>query len=405
MRKFVIISETTADLAKAGAIAHEFKEKGKCDIVLVHIGSYENEQLLKLYIKESELPMPDAFITIEELKEMDYFSRVLQGFAQICEKEIPEIVFVVGDHNGALACAIVASKMHFAIARIEAGLRNINRSSENINRILIDHISNHFFTSSDDANHNLKKEGIPEHKIFCVGNVLLDSIVKHIKHTKSLKIQEKLKLKQNNESKSYALLKLEKEDTISNDKLLSGIFSMAEKLSQKLPVVFMTESALMGKKYKQFIRFINHPELITPPDQETTEENIANFHHAFPDHATEVQEIIPCKILLIKHPSYVQSLSLIANAAIVLTDSGELQEETTFLGIPCLTLGESTDRPITSREGTNQIVGTNPIQIANTAFDVLNYAPTHRLVPKYWDGHAASRIMEIIETLQKENML
>lgn len=109
--------------------------------------------------------------------------------------------------------------------------------------------------------------------------------------------------------------------------------------------------------------------------------------------------------MLIKHPSYIQSLSLIANAAIVITDSGELQEETTFLGIPCLTLCESTDRPITSREGTNQIVGTNPVQISNTAFDVLNYAPTHRLVPKYWDGHAATRIMEIIEKLHKENIV
>jgi UDP-N-acetylglucosamine 2-epimerase (non-hydrolysing) len=236
---------------------------------------------------------------------------------------------------------------------------------EEINRILTDQIADLLFTTCEDANTNLKNEGIPDSKIHFVGNVMIDTLLRFIAVSSKSDVLERLSLKENDSIKKYAVLTLHRPSNVDDAATLKGVFRALERLSEEIPIVFPA-----------------HPRTL-----QKIEDNMIG--DSIPD--------IESKIKIMKPIGYLDFLQLMSKAAIVLTDSGGIQEETTVLGIPCLTLRHNTERPITVKEGTNRIVGNDPDKIIQAGLEVLEKGAQRKSIPKYWDGKAAERIVQVIQ--------
>ena len=275
-------------------------------------------------------------------------------FEPVLFEQKPDWVLVVGDVNSTIACALVCSKLGIKIAHVEAGLRSRDRTMpEEINRILTDAISDLLLTTSQDADENLLAEGIAQEKIRFVGNVMIDSLREHLELSTSSNIREGLKLTQG----KYAVVTLHRPSNVDDRTTLSGIMNSLMEIAKDVPVVFPV-----------------HPR---------TRAKIHDF------------EIETDGVTLTEPLGYLDFMRLYSGAKLVLTDSGGLQEETTVLGIPCLTLRENTERPITIEMGTNILVGTNPEKIKAAAFAALDDDSKHETkIPPLWDGKAAGRICD-----------
>jgi UDP-N-acetylglucosamine 2-epimerase (non-hydrolysing) len=272
-------------------------------------------------------------------------------------REQPDWVLVVGDVNSTLACALVCAKLSVKVAHVEAGLRSRDRSMpEEINRLLTDQIADLLLTPSADADENLRAEGIPPERIRLVGNIMIDSLYKHLERSRQSRIKDQLALT----DKSYAVLTLHRPANVDDPVVFGRILAALENISEKLPVVFPV-----------------HPR---------TRKTIAE-----PGLRERVERMKGLR--LIDPLGYLDFLSLYNGARLVLTDSGGIQEETSVLGIPCLTLRESTERPITVTVGTNTIVGTDPHKILAGAFAALNKTARQPVSIPLWDGHTAERIL------------
>jgi len=350
------------------------------DQLLLHTGQHYDEGMSKSFFDDLRLTKPDVYLGVGSGTHAEQTGKIMIEFERVCLQEKPDLVIVVGDVNSTIACALVAAKLCIPIAHIEAGLRSFDRTMpEEINRILTDQISDYLFTTCEDANQNLIKEGIPENKIFFVGNVIIDTLLSHIEIAKNSNILEKLGLRKNNKIKKYGVLTLHRPSNVDNPKILRGILNALNELTREIPVIFPAHP----RTIKQ-IRNFKHQEMVN------YEENFLSEGLNNPNR----------NVLTIPPLGYLDFLCLMSNAAIVLTDSGGIQEETTILGIPCLTLRNNTERPITVKEGTNVVVGNNPDNIINTALSVLKNQNSRKKIPKYWDGKSAKRVIKII----KENI-
>jgi UDP-N-acetylglucosamine 2-epimerase (non-hydrolysing) len=262
--------------------------------------------------------------------------------------------------NSTLACSLVAVKRHIPVAHVEAGLRSFDRSMpEEINRVLTDSISDFLFTTCIDANENLLREGIPPEKFFFVGNVMIDSLKRYREKSSCSTILENLGLR----SRQYAVMTLHRPSNVDEEKTLRNILRAVEEIQQRLPVVFPVHP----RSRKMFQRF-------------GLEKNISRLKG----------------LKLIEPAGYLDFLRLMDQSRLVLTDSGGIQEETTVLGIPCLTLRENTERPVTVREGTNRVVGTDPDRIVTAAWRALEEKAPRARTPRFWDGAAARRIVDVL---------
>ena len=283
------------------------------------------------------------------------------AFEPIVLAEKPDWVLVVGDVNSTIACALVCAKLNIKVAHVEAGLRSRDRTMpEEINRILTDSISDLLLTTSPDADENLKAEGVSADKIHFVGNVMIDSLFYSLDMSEKSTVRETLNLN----DKDYAVLTLHRPSNVDEKETFLGLLEALCKISEKLPIIFPA-----------------HPRTRTRIDEFGFADRVENSN-----------------IKLIEPLGYLDFLRLYSGAKLVLTDSGGLQEETTALSIPCLTLRENTERPITIEMGTNVLVGTNPIKITQTAFDILaenNQTQTAK-IPPLWDGKAAERICDVL---------
>jgi UDP-N-acetylglucosamine 2-epimerase (non-hydrolysing) len=332
--------------------------------LVVHTGQHYDTMMSDAFFRDLELPEPDVYLGVGSASHAAQTAAVIERFEPVVLQEKPDWVLVVGDVNSTLACALVCVKLGVKVAHVEAGLRSRDRTMpEEINRLLTDQIADLLFTPSEDADENLRAEGIPPERIRFVGNVMIDSLHKHLPRARQSRIKEQLGLT----GKGYAVLTLHRPSNVDEPDTFQRILQALEKIGEQLPIVFPV-----------------HPR---------TKKTLAEL--GFSERAAKAKGL-----LLIDPLGYLDFLRLYSGARLVLTDSGGIQEETTVLGIPCLTLRENTERPITVEMGTNTIVGTDPERITSAAFAALEITGTattssHR-VPPLWDGHTAERILDAL---------
>ena len=344
---------------KAAPLIREFKRRGGMEPVLVHTGQHYDENMSKVFFEDLELPTPDIYLGVGSGTHAEQTGKVMISFEKVLSKEKPDLVIVVGDVNSTLACSLVAAKMMVPVAHVEAGLRSFDLSMpEEINRMVTDILSSFCFTTSPEAETNLKREGVSGDRIFFVGNIMIDSLLYYMEKSESSVIMERLSL----EEKGYILVTMHRPSNVDSINTFNGIYRVLEELSKELPVVFPV-----------------HPR---------TKKIIE---------ASRLSRGAESRMMLIDPAGYLDFVKMMKHARLVLTDSGGIQEETTVLGIPCLTVRNNTERPITIEMGTNRLVGTDPERILSEARDVLSKDALDYKVPPLWDGYTASRIADILE--------
>jgi len=341
----------------APIVAAIARRRGEVSQVLVHTGQHYDEAMSAAFFRDLGMPAPDINLEVGSGTHAEQTARVMLAFEPVVIAQQPDWVVVVGDINSTLACALVASKLCVRVAHVEAGLRSFDRTMpEEINRVLTDRLADLLLTPSEDGDANLRREGIAPEKIVRVGNVMIDTLLIQLGQAQRSRIMEELEL----EGQGFAVLTMHRPANVDNPEALRRIFSALGALARELPIIFPA-----------------HPR---------TQARMREFG---------VQA--PAGVRVLEPMGYLDFLRLWSNARLVLTDSGGLQEETTALGIPCLTLRENTERPITVEQGTNRIVGRDPGRITAAAFEVLRdqHERTAR-VPDLWDGRAAERVVEAL---------
>lgn len=364
MLKILNIVGARPNFMKIAPIVREMRRRENEFLpLIVHTGQHYDEAMSDSFFNDLGIPKPDFHLEIGSASHAVQTAKIMMAFEPIVLAEKPDWVLVVGDVNSTIACALVCAKLNIKIAHVEAGLRSRDRTMpEEINRILTDSISDLLLTTSPDADENLKAEGVAADKIRFVGNVMIDSLFYSLKMAENATVREDLNL----DEKEYAVLTLHRPSNVDEKETFSGLLDALCKISKKLPVIFPA-----------------HPR---------TRARIEEFGFA--------DRVEKSNIKLIEPLGYLDFLRLYSGAKLVLTDSGGLQEETTALSIPCLTLRENTERPITIEMGTNLLVGTNPAKITQTAFDVLeqNNQTQNAKIPPLWDGKAAERICDVFSS-------
>jgi UDP-N-acetylglucosamine 2-epimerase (non-hydrolysing) len=325
--------------------------------LVLHTGQHYDASMSDAFFSDLALPTPDIHLGVGSGSHAVQTAAVMERFEPVVLKEKPDWVLVVGDVNSTIACALVCVKLGIKVAHVEAGLRSRDRTMpEEINRLLTDQIADLLFTPSPDADQNLLAEGIPAERIKLVGNVMIDSLFSNVERARESKIKSELGLSEG----PYAVLTLHRPSNVDNRQTFERILSALETISDSLPIIFPV-----------------HPR---------TRKTLAEF--GFTERVNS-----KTNLRLIEPLGYLDFLSLYSTARLVLTDSGGIQEETTALGIPCLTLRENTERPITVELGTNVVVGTNTQRIIQEAHAILNGQKKQSSKPPLWDGHTAERIL------------
>ena len=330
--------------------------------LVVHTGQHYDADMSDSFFRDLNLPQPDTHLEVGSGSHAVQTALVMQRFEPVVLREQPDWVLVVGDVNSTIACALVCVKLGVKVGHVEAGLRSRDRTMpEEINRLLTDQIADLLFTPSSDADANLRAEGIPEERIRFVGNVMIDSLHQNLERARQSSVRADLGVGDTD----YAVMTLHRPSNVDFPETFARILQALESITQTMPVVFPV-----------------HPR---------TRKTIAELGLS--------ERVRAMKNLRVIDPlGYLDFLSLYSGSRLVLTDSGGIQEETTALGIPCLTLRENTERPITVELGTNVVVGTDPEKIVNAAAAALNGAGKKiARQPPLWDGHASERILDVLE--------
>ena len=346
----------------APIVAAMKKRPDRFEPLVVHTGQHYDASMSDAFFTDLELPEPDIHLGVGSGTHAVQTAGIMERFEPVVVGQRLDWVLVVGDVNSTIACALVCVKLGIKVAHVEAGLRSRDRTMpEEINRLLTDQIADLLFTTSTDADRNLIAEGIPSERIRFVGNVMIDSLINNLERAKQSNIKSRLALTDG----TYAVLTLHRPSNVDNKQTFERILDALESIANSLPIIFPV-----------------HPR---------TRKTIADLGLS-----ERVQSMK--NLRLIDPLGYLDFLSLYSTARLVLTDSGGIQEETTALGIPCLTLRENTERPVTVELGTNVIVGTDTHKIITAAMAALNGSSSNRAtqVP-LWDGHAAERILDVLE--------
>jgi len=317
---------------------------------LIHTGPHYAKTMNHQYFEALGIPQPDINLGVGSGSHAIQTAEVMRRFEPVLDAEPPSAVLVVGDVNSTLACALVASKKGIPVIHVEAGLRSFDRTMpEEINRILTDQISDLLFITESSGRANLLREGIVESRIHFVGNVMIDTLRRNLERATPL-------------SAGYAVLTLHRPSNVDDPAILSTLLETVLKISHRLPVIFP-----MHPRTRAMIERFGLERMLDVPE-----------------------------LLLLPPMGYLEMLGLMKDAQIMLTDSGGIQEETTALGVPCITLRNNTERPITVEEGTNTIVGQDPERILAAFEDILHSGGKAGRVPEFWDGQAATRIAAAI---------
>jgi len=365
--KIVSIVGTRPNFMKIAPIVKEFK-KHKIKHILVHTGQHYDFWMSKLFFNELKLPKPDEHLISSGAasRGVDQQRDFLKNLVKVAlKRQKPNLVIVVGDVNSTVAGAEAAHELGIKVAHVEAGLRSFDMTMpEEINRIRTDAISDFLFTTEKSGNKNLLNEGIAKNKIFFVGNVMIDTLLKHRKKAKKSKILKELNLF----NKGYCVLTLHRPGNVDNKKSFENMLSILEEVGKKIKIVFPL-----------------HPR---------TRKNIKTL--GLNGRMRKISNLV-----LTRPFGYLDFLCLMDNSKFVLTDSGGIQEETTVLGVPCITLRNNTERPVTIEQGTNLLVSTNKNKIVQAVDKIIGGVNIKGKIPELWDGKAAARIVKILKNIKK----
>jgi UDP-N-acetylglucosamine 2-epimerase (non-hydrolysing) len=359
---FRIISIVGArpNLPKIAPLIREMQRHPEIEPLLVHTGQHYDENLSNIFFRQMGIPEPHMNLGVGSGTHAEQTAEILKRVEPILLKQQPDLVLVVGDVNSTIAVSLAAVKMGIPVAHVEAGLRSFDRSMpEEINRVLTDALAKYLFATENDAVENLLKEGRPREFIHLVGNVMIDSLFHFLPVAQQSRIGDELGLRNDKGWQSFGVLTLHRPSNVDSTEKLAEILGAIDAIAKQVPIVFPV-----------------HPRT----QQRLSQGGIKRYR----------------QLRLIQPLGYLDFLCLLSNATLALTDSGGIQEETTALGVPCLTLRENTERPITISQGTNVLVGTNPSKIAAATEQVLRGDGMRGRTPPLWDGHAAERIVEIL---------
>ena len=337
------------------------------DVDFIHTGQHYDERLSKLLFQDLELPEPDLYLGVGSGSHAAQTAKIMLEFEKYCTQKHPHLVVVVGDVNSTLACSIVAAKLRIPVAHVEAGLRSRDRSMpEEINRIVTDSLSDLLFTTCREADQNLLDEGVDRKKIFFVGNLMIDSLRKHLPRARPPRVLEHL-----DANEAFGLVTLHRPSNVDFPDRLRSLLETLTQAATDTPLVFPV-----------------HPR---------TREKMKECGYSLPPEIpVEGSPLRGTRVWLVPPLGYLEFLYLLKESCVVFTDSGGIQEETTVLGTPCLTLRENTERPITIAQGTNHLVGTDPETILSTFRSVLGEGRPSPTVPEKWEGGSAREIVSIL---------
>lgn len=335
------------------------------EATLVHTGQHYDAAMKSAFFDQLGIPEPDIDLEVGSGSHSQQTAEIMRRFEPVLEAEAPDAVLVVGDVNSTIACALVAAKQGVAVIHVEAGLRSYDRGMpEEINRVLTDQLSDLLFLTEASARDNLLREGIAQERIHFVGNVMIDTLLGHLSRAvpagQTLAGAGREGLLQ--DARGYAVLTLHRPSNVDDPAVFKRLLGVLRDISASTPIVFP-----MHPRTRARARDMGLMELLDSPD-----------------------------ILILEPLGYLELLGLMAKARLVLTDSGGLQEETTALGVPCITLRENTERPITVSQGTNTVVGTDAARIRAAVEETLAGGGKRGRVPELWDGQAAQRIKQVI---------
>lgn len=367
--RILAVAGCRPNFVKLGPLLKEAHRHDAIEALLVHTGQHYDQRLSGVFFRDLDLPEPDVHLEVGSGSHAVQTARVMEQMEAVLLDRRPDLVLVVGDVNSTVASALTAVKMGFPVAHVEAGLRSFDREMpEEVNRLLTDAVSDYLFATERSAVENLRREGVADERVHLVGNVMVDALLGSLETIAGACTRRRWGL----ERGGYAVLTLHRPENVDDPAAAGRIMAAVQELQRQVPVVFPV-----------------HPRTRQRFRQMSLWEGL---------------EAAP-GVLLAEPLGYVEFLGLIRDAALVLTDSGGLQEETTVLGVPCLTLRPGTERPATVEEGTNRIVGREPVAVVRAARAALNGSgatggpsgrPAARRVPELWDGRAAERIVNVL---------
>lgn len=364
-----LVAGARPNFMKVAPLYQALSSRPHFHVTLVHTGQHYDPELSDVFFRDLDLPTPQIALGVKAGTHGAQTGRVLERFEQELLTHQPDLVMVVGDVNSTVACALAAVKLQYPdgrrpqVAHVEAGLRSFDRTMpEEINRLVTDAMSDYLFTTEPSAASNLRREGVPDDRIFFAGNVMIDTLRAQSSRARALRAWDAFGLT----AGSYAVVTVHRPSNVDSPESLRRVVQMVRAVSARLPTVFPA-----------------HPR---------TARQLEQLHLA--------EELVRTDNLFYTGPlGYHQFLGLMSEARLVVTDSGGIQEETTVLGIPCLTLRDNTERPITLTEGTNRLVGSDPAAVLAAVDDVLAGTAREHRVPELWDGSAAERIATTLDRL------
>jgi UDP-N-acetylglucosamine 2-epimerase (non-hydrolysing) len=361
--RLVAVVGARPNFMKIAPILWEVARRPAVEVYLVHTGQHYDEKMSRLFFEELRIPQPQADLGVGSGSHAVQTAEVMKRFEPVVVEQRPDAVLVVGDVNSTIACALTAVKLGVPVGHVEAGLRSFDRTMpEEINRLLTDAISRWLFVSEPSGVENLRREGASDDRVFFVGNVMIDSLLA----CRDLSERSGVLAEYGLEKRGYAVLTLHRPANVDRPDVFGGLLRAVERIQREVPVVFpvhpRTRKALGGH------------DLTALPN-----------------------------LRLVEPLGYLDFMKVVAHARVVLTDSGGVQEETTVLGVPCLTLRNNTERPVTIQDGTNTLVGMDTDRIIAAALEAIAAPPKPGRIPQLWDGQAARRILDVLETTWRES--
>jgi UDP-N-acetylglucosamine 2-epimerase (non-hydrolysing) len=356
--------------------------------IIVHTGQHYDEKMSKSFFEELAIPKPDINLEVGSGSHAVQTAEIMRRFEPVLLSQQPDVLLVVGDVNSTIACTLVAAKIEYPagsarkrpiIVHVEAGLRSFDSDMpEEINRMLTDTLSDLLFVTEESGIHNLRHEGVEETKIHMVGNVMIDTLQNHLAKAKLSDVRQRYGLPER-----YGIITLHRPSNVDSSKTLRPLLAALHQIAKTIPLVFPIHPRTL--KHVEIFGLTSLLNWKTYPEK--------------PNASKMPDPTLPwpsSEMYIIPPLGYLDFLHLVENATLVITDSGGIQEETTYLKIPCMTLRENTERPVTVTVGSNYLVGTNPKDILITAATILNGTAKNAAVPEKWDGRSGARIVDII---------
>lgn len=364
MIRIVCVVGARPNFVKIAPLVRHIKEEWSdtFEATLVHTGQHYDEKLSQVFFEELHIPQPDVNLGVGSGTATRQIAEIMQRFEEVLLWKKPDRVVVVGDVNSTLAAALAAEKMGIPVAHVEAGLRSFDRAMpEETNRVLTDRLSDLLFATEESAVQNLLNEGIEKDRIFWVGNLMIDALISHAQEAERSTILNQM----NVAPRQYALVTLHRPSNVDTPEGMGRILTILSGVEKQIRILFPIHPRTRGRM---------------------EEFGLASAIRA-------LQNVTLCEPV-----GYLDFIRLMRDAKMVLTDSGGIQEETTALGIPCLTLRENTERPVTITEGTNLLTGTDPERVLAAVIDILEGRGKRGKVPTLWDGQAARRIVRVLQS-------